>query len=451
MFEFFAAVAGALAVSGPVVKNLGELARGALDLCKLAEWVWKRVCQRVPEAQRQPVIRRALTEAASLPPQQFEQKVHEIIERELADQSPADRQAAKDYLSLIPEMIRTTFRSKKDPSGRTLPDNLNIQRSLDLLPFLPPRPPRFKVNDPVPGKPEWIFVERLGIGGFAEVWKARHQRFANMTSVIKICLDPQSQERLVKHEATILNQILRHGRHPGIVALRGVSLGSDPPWLEYEYAEGGDLHQFLLRHPWPVEKREARAWSIIRTLAGTLGYFHRLNPKVIHRDIKPSNVFLQRRANGAMVCLIGDFGIGDLAVQKDLADAATQARQPTFAVSGLSTSLRFAHTAMYASPQQKAGAAPQPTDDIYALGVMWYQLLVGDPTRPMDHEWRDELEALGVSPATIDHIAECVRKDATKRPADGTELAQRLAGEAVAVGSPPSVQSRRAGSVDAAL
>src|SRR5438105_2223296 len=73
-------------------------------------------------------------------------------------------------------------------------------------------------------------------------WWAKNPHFPNLPPVaLKFCLDPAAKDRLLRHEASVLNQVMHLGRHPGIVALQHTYLSADPPCLEYEYVEGGDL------------------------------------------------------------------------------------------------------------------------------------------------------------------------------------------------------------------
>src|SRR5262249_35273097 len=87
------------------------------------------------------------------------------------------------------------------------------------------------------------------------------------------------------------------------------------------------------------------------------------------------------------------------------------------------------HTPLYASPQQTRGEPPDPRDDVHALGVIWYQMVTGSMTagRPGGARWVKRLADLGMPPATVDLLAECVEEEADDRPADAGALADRLA------------------------
>src|SRR5262249_6169041 len=190
-----------------------------------------------------------------------------------------------------------------DPSGRTVPPSLVLLRPEDLLTLLPARPPRFKAGDRPLSGVDWELVELLGVGGFGEVWKAHNPYFDGVPPVaLKFCLDPAARERLLKHEAAILNHVMRQGRHEGIVLLQHTYLSADPPCLEYEFVEGGDLTGLLL------ESKESRtglppveAARVVHRLATIVGFAHRLKPPIVHRDLKPANILVQRGVGGTSV------------------------------------------------------------------------------------------------------------------------------------------------------
>jgi formylglycine-generating enzyme required for sulfatase activity len=281
-----------------------------------------------------------------------------------------------------------------------------------LASFLPQRPPRFTVGATVPGLESWTLVEPLGAGGFGEVWKAENPYVG--FAAFKFFLDPLARKRFTDAEAKALAEILRRGPTNAVVRLLNAEPKQNPPWLQFEYIEGGDLS--ALPDSWkglPDGERVGRVHGVIRTLAATAGHFHALG--VVHRDLKPSNIL--RRADGALV--VADFGIS-----KIVPDGAVAL--PTPANSGTATPR--AYTALYASPEQKKFQPANRRDDVYALGVLWYQLLRGDLTleRPSGDGWKKVLTRLGVPDAAVSLLNRCWDSEAEERPADGNELAALL-------------------------
>ena len=81
MFEFFSAIVGALAVAGPVMENLGKMAQGGHRILDFAEAVLARFRRNVPPDRQQVVIRKALEQAAAMPPAEFDKAAREIVDR----------------------------------------------------------------------------------------------------------------------------------------------------------------------------------------------------------------------------------------------------------------------------------------------------------------------------------------------------------------------------------
>ncbi len=263
--------------------------------------------------------KRAELEAmAQASPAEVRAEVERVVHEEAPDLPLEQYQQVASYLQQVPAMLRRSLRRPADPSGRTVPPSLVLLRPEDLLTLLPSKPPRFKAGDrPLPGV-DWELVELLGIGGFGEVWKAHNPYFDGVPPVaLKFCLDPEARERLLKHEAAILNHVMRQGRHEGIVPLQHTYLSADPPCLEYEFVEGGDLAGLLLESkPSRTGLPLAEAARVVHRLATIIGFAHRLKPPIVHRDLKPANILVQRGVDGTSVLRVSDFGIGGLAARQ---------------------------------------------------------------------------------------------------------------------------------------
>lgn len=411
---------GALnAVGGGVV---GEVVFEALPEVAREVWAWWRK-EKTPEQQRQDV--EALAQA---PAPEVKAAVQQVVGELAGDKPPEVKKSLELYLSQVPVAMRQSLRRPADPGGLSMPLSLVFDEPDQVLPLLPARLPRFQPGDrPLPGI-DWELVELLGTGGFGEVWKACNPHFDAVPAVaLKFCLDPAAKDRLLRHEAAVLNQVMRQGKHPGIVALQHTYLSADPPCLEYEYVAGGDLTGLIAE--WrgqPVNADRARkAASLLRDLAGIVGFAHRQVPSVVHRDLKPANVLVQSAAGGEVQLRVADFGIGGVAAGHALARTGRDVSQGAFLV----TALRGAHTPLYASPQQMRGLPPDPRDDVYSLGIIWYQLLTGNlmAGRPGGSRWAQRLKEQGVGEAHLDLLGACVEDEPADRPRDAAELAERVA------------------------
>jgi formylglycine-generating enzyme required for sulfatase activity len=423
MLEFVAAVAAAIAAVAQNMENLGKIAHGGRHMLEFADYIYRRFVPKGSNGQHQVVLRRVLAQSAAMPQVEFEKKAEEIIDVELADKPPEYRKAVTEYVKLIPPRIRTSFARPEDRAGTTVPATWSASRPEDLLPFLPPRPPMFREGQSPPKADRWILTERLGIGGFGEVWKARHEEMKNSFSAFKFCLDPVSQQRIFQNELEnielVKNELIDH---PNIVKLVDAYLKGETPWLQYEYVPGGDLGQLVNTWPNQLPVRAALAVKTISILAQTLGHCHLdLSRKVIHRDMKPANVLVGK--NGTLK--ITDFGISDTQARQALEEA--RMASATGMTCSTPSDVRWANTPLYASPQQRNGENSHPADDVHALGVMLYQMLLGDLNLQLGVDMWDDLEEQHVCKELRDVVSKSVASRVDRRYQNAAELAEALA------------------------
>jgi parallel beta-helix repeat protein len=391
--------------------------------------------RRLREAQDDDQLHLSMQEAAVASREEVKFEA-DAVARDVAAEQPADvRQALSIYLSLLPGAIRQSLRRPADPAGHTVPAGFLLRTPEQLVPLLPARLPRFHPGDRPSGVGNWELDELLGIGGFGEVWLARHPRLKGIAPVaLKFCLDP-SAASILRHEADLLDRVMRQSDHPGIVPLRQAYLDAEPLCLEYEYVPGGDLAGLLREWQQPSGGPTAeQRTKVVRQLAGIIGHAHQLDPPIVHRDLKPANVLVQARNGPARpgqgphsslpILRVADFGIGGIAA----VHALDQARHGSARGDVLVTALRGAHTPLYASPQQARGEAPDPRDDVHALGVIWYQLLTGDlaASRPAGKGWRRKLGEQGLTADLLELLESAFDDDPAERPRDAAELAERL-------------------------
>jgi serine/threonine protein kinase len=385
---------------------------GSAVAVEVWEWWGKRMQEKERRAELESLAQATATE--------LRKAVKEVVGEVAGGASAADKSRLESYLMAVPAQIRRTLRRPADNQGRTIPKDLSLSRQEDLVPLLPPRPPRFAAGDRAA---DFELVELLGLGGFGEVWKARNAFMPESAPVaLKFCIDAEAAASL-KRETTLLDRIQREGKHVGIVQLQHTFLSATPPFLEYELVEGGDLGGLIVE--WHRERggpSPEQAARIVRRLAQIVAFAH--GKGIIHRDLKPANILVQRVGEGTRI-KVADFGIGAIssgtAVRAARTMGAASTRSAAAACGGYSL--------YYASPEQVRGTAPaDPRDDVHAIGVIWYQFLVGDLSAeaPRGPGWKKRLGAKGMSAEMIDLLEACMATDREDRPENATTVAAKL-------------------------
>jgi serine/threonine protein kinase len=213
---------------------------------------------------------------------------------------------------------------------------------------------------------DYRLERKLGQGGMGHVWLATHQ-FTDQRVAIKVCADPELRQTLA-NEARALGVLITEGRRGdfprSIVRLYETHLSHEPPFIVMDFKAGGDLRNLL-----NVEKQlePRRVLEILVEAFEALSYVHGLG--ITHRDLKPENILLTKEGR---IC-ITDFGLGAVTTENLLSiHRSLQTQRSSREVSG---------TLDYMAPEQLAGEQASPASDIYALGVIMYELLVGDRPR----------------------------------------------------------------------
>lgn len=402
--------------AGPLAIALAE------SLPEIVDGIWSAWATGRPERD----LKAEIEHIASAPASEIEAEARKAIEEVAPSATEEAKQEVYDYLRQVPFAIRQRTRRISDPRGVTLPTRLVLRRSVDLLPLLPAKPSRFHPGDrPIQGI-DWELVELIGVGGFGEVWRAKHTHFEDHPhAALKFCLDPDAQERLLKHEAGICYRVQHQANHPGIVQLQQTYLSANPPCLQYEYVDGGDLAGLI--NDWPAETGPARhrkAADLILQISQIVGFAHRLSPPIVHRDLKPANVLLHRDEKTREVSVkIADYGIGQLAIHDDGRTVLAKSHQ----AARFTTAILGSYSELYASPEQIRGESAVPSDDVHAIGVIWYQMLTGDLTlgRPSGSAWKRRLSTEGVTEEMVDLLESCF-EDRSYRLKNATVLSTKL-------------------------
>jgi serine/threonine protein kinase len=410
-------------IAKSLIKNLGNLGGSFIGVPVAGDIVveaWDRWEKETDEQGR----RRDVQELAQLQIDDLREQIKLIVAEQAAGLIGSQQQMLADYLRQVPAAIRRSLRRPADPTGTTVPAKMRLRSANDLLPLLPPRLPRFR-----PGTRPWEnsdlqLIEMLGQGGFGEVWKAKHLDRPHAPPVaLKFCTDEQAIKSLDR-EKDLLDRVSRLARHDGMVQLLYAHLRNDPPCLEYEYVEGGELSRLITALHADGPPNPEKVARILLKLARIVAFAHQQKPPVVHRDLKPANILVSASGKGYRF-KIADFGIGAVASRATIRGVRSgQTGMPerkTMTVSG-------AYTPLYASPQQIDGEPADPRDDVHALGVIWYQLLTNRTgLLQLPSDWRDDLRALNVPTSHQELLADCIASKPERRPPDAAELVTRLA------------------------
>ena len=268
----------------------------------------------------------------------------------------------------------------------------------------------------VPGRPGFRLQAQLGRGGSHEVWLAREAASGDVR-VFKFSVDGRSLPAL-KREAA-LSRLLRAtlGERADIAAVLDWNFSEAPFFLEFAYG-GDDLAHWAEADgrlaPMPRDARLALFLQIADAVAAAHGV------GVLHKDIKPANALVDARADGGWQVRLTDFGSGGLLDPARLAELGIT-RPGLLATADLSVDGSSGTPAYYA-PELLAGQSPSVCSDLYALGVLAWQLLVGDFSRPLSPGWE---RALG-DELLAEDIAQATDLDPQRRFASVDEFAQRL-------------------------
>ncbi len=275
-----------------------------------------------------------------------------------------------------------------------------------------------KPADPMLGRTiagRYRLEARIGEGGMGVVYRARHVLIDRIVAVKLIRPDLRGETHLrawMLREARAANRV----DHAHIIDIHDIGeTGESELYLVMEYLVGTSLSSELARGSMAL----GRGVDILEQMCAALARAHDLG--VVHRDLKSDNILLTTRGGRKDFVKILDFGLAHLAMDPRLA--------PKGAVFG---------TPEYMAPEQARGEEATPQSDLYALGVLFFEMLTGQlPFRSDDRETLLEMQRTAIAPrprsikpdvlpAAESVVVRLLEKDRRKRFQDAHHLHEEL-------------------------
>ena len=282
-------------------------------------------------------------------------------------------------------------------------------------PAAPSNDLNLKVGDSLPLRPNWSLVRQLSAGVHGEVWLAEREK-SKEQRVIKFARNRAGLSAL-KREITlyrVLSETLGDPVH--FVRLLDWNIEQTPFFLETEFSAQGNLVDWcesqggVARLPLPVRV------DIAAQCAAAVAASH--SAGVLHKDLKPANIIIHLDAQQRPQIRLCDFAAGH-ALHPDRLQQLGITRlgfTQTFAVAD------SAGTPLYLPPEVLAGQPPTQLTDVYSLGILLFQLVVGDFKRTPVPGWEEQVS----DPLLREDISLAAAGDSRRRLGDAGQLALRL-------------------------
>lgn len=265
----------------------------------------------------------------------------------------------------------------------------------------------------------YLLIEQIGTGATGVVWRALDRGNGNHVAVKvlrrELMSDPKAVTRFVQERS-----ILRMLRHRNIVRLRDLLTVGDSLGLVMDLVSGGSLRDYLRRHGTLAPSTAA---VLLAQITEAIAQAHKLS--IVHRDLKPDNILVEPQL------WHDELPVGPPWPTFDPAgEPVPRVRLTDFGIArlldspGMTTPQALVGTPNYLAPEVITGGAPTPAVDVYAIGVLFYELLLGRPPyagappvvvlrRHLEHEPERHP---GVPDAAWKIILACMAKDPGRRP-----------------------------------
>src|SRR5216684_485764 len=251
------------------------------------------------------------------------------------------------------------------PAAAPAPYVSDVAATMRLIPVPPP-------STPPPPIPALITTPRaaqageryigkyrvkgeLGRGGMGAVYLAEQPGLGREVAIKELiqsaATDPVALKRFLQEA-----QVMARTSHPNLVQVHDVELSAEANYIVLEFVRGKSLRDWLNRGPIPPPQ----VFAVMHGVLQALDYAHKR--AIVHRDMKPENVLLSDEGD----VKVADFGIARLTDDSGLGSTATK--------TGTTVG-----TPQYMSPEQVASSKVDGRSDLYSSGIMFYELIVGQP------------------------------------------------------------------------
>src|SRR5712671_2042588 len=274
----------------------------------------------------------------------------------------------------------------------------------------------FKAGEVVRGREQWQLSRAMEISGSSEVWLAENPK-THEQRVFKFAADG-SRLKGLKREITI-SRFLREslGDRPEFIRILEWNFATSPFFLESEYG-GPNLAEWAEEQGGlPNIPHEARLQLLV-DIAQAVAAAHDIG--VLHKDLKPANILVVPESNSGWQIKLADFGSASLFDPSRL--HALGITNLGFTQTASLEAQSLTGTLMYLPPEVLAGQSPTTGADVYALGVLLYQLTIGDFRRPLAPGWEADIK----DPLLREDIADAACGDPAKRLNSAADLVERL-------------------------
>ena len=214
-------------------------------------------------------------------------------------------------------------------------------------------------------------LEAVAEGAMGVVYRAERLKLGRIVA-IKVLHDSLPSELSSRKRFEIEAMAMAKLEHPHCAAVLDVGLHDDKPFVVMDFVSGEDLKSVIAKGPMPVP----RALEIMRQVLSGLAHAHELG--IIHRDIKPANIILSQKA-----------GLGDHVKILDFGLARLTANQGASLTTGI-----VLGTPAYMAPEQIRGTVIDGRVDLYACGVLLFELVTG--RKPFHSEKDDPIEVVSM-------------------------------------------------------